>query len=209
MKTTDLQRTNPATPPAQSGLLRPALAVFLVLSVVTGLIYPYITTGAAQALFPFQAHGSLLQADGKTVGSALIGQPFSSPRYFWGRPSATSPMPYNAASSGGSNQGPRNPALAQAVQERIAALHEADPGNSAPIPVDLISASGSGLDPHISVAAARYQAARVARLRGMSLEDVEQRIAAHTRKPWIGLLGEPAVNVLTLNLDLDGVKLAH
>jgi len=209
MKTTDIKRSG-ALPqdgaPIQGGLLRPALAVFLALSVVTGIIYPYATTGAAQALFPYEAHGSVLQANGKAVGSDLIGQPFSSPRYFWGRPSATAPMPYNAAASGGSNMGPRNPALAEAVQARVAALHAADPGNTAPIPVDLIAASGSGLDPDISVAAARYQAPRVARERGLALAEVEQRIAAHTRKPWLGLLGEPGVNVLALNLDLDGVK---
>lgn len=211
MKTIDLKHTriDPAAPgevPVQGGLLRPALAVFLALSVITGIIYPYATTGAAQALFPYQAHGSVLEVNGKPVGSDLIGQPFSSPRYFWGRPSATAPMPYNAAASGGSNQGPRNPALAEAVQARIAALNAADPGNTAPIPVDLIAASGSGLDPDISVAAARYQAPRVARERGLALAEVEQRIASHTRKPWLGLLGEPGVNVLALNLDLDGVK---
>ncbi|WP_454689072.1 potassium-transporting ATPase subunit KdpC [Achromobacter aloeverae] len=193
--------------PVQGGLLRPALAVFLALSVITGIVYPYATTGAAQALFPYQAHGSILASrEGKAVGSELIGQPFSSPRYFWGRPSATAPMPYNAAASGGSNLGPSNPALADAAQARVAALQAADPGNTVPIPVDLVAASGSGLDPDISVAAARYQAARVARERGLPLADVERRIAAHTRKPWLGLLGEPGVNVLALNLDLDGVK---
>ncbi|ALM86528.1 potassium-transporting ATPase subunit KdpC [Bordetella sp. N] len=211
MKTTEIKHNRSGAapqdePPVQASLLRPALTVFLALTVITGIIYPYATTGAAQAIFPYQSHGSMLQANGKPVGSDLIGQPFASPRYFWGRPSATAPMPYNAAASGGSNLGPRNPALAEAVQARVAALHAADPGNATPIPVDLITASGSGLDPDISVAAARYQAPRVARERGLPLADVEQRIAIHTRKPWLGLLGEPGVNVLALNLDLDGVK---
>jgi K+-transporting ATPase ATPase C chain len=192
--------------PAQGGLLRPALAVFAVLSIVTGLIYPYATTGASQVLFPRQANGSMLESDGKVLGSELIGQPFSSTRYFWGRLSATAPMPYNGAASGGSNLGPRNQALADAAKARIDALHAADPGNTAPIPVDLVTSSGSGLDPAISVAAARYQAARVAKARNLPPADVEKKIEAHTSAPFFGLLGEPAVNVLALNLDLDGVK---
>lgn len=194
------------TMPTQGGMLRPALAVFAMLSVVTGLIYPYATTGASQVLFPRQANGSMIESGGKMLGSELIGQPFSGPTYFWGRLSATAPMPYNGAASGGSNLGPRNPALADAAKARIDALHAADPGNTSPIPVDLVTASGSGLDPAISVAAARYQIARVAKARNMSPSDVEKRIEAHTSAPFFGLMGEPAVNVLALNLDLDGVK---
>ncbi|WP_246767139.1 potassium-transporting ATPase subunit KdpC, partial [Bordetella pertussis] len=157
---------HPPLPPAGRPL-RAALVIFLALSVLVGLLYPLATTGVARLLWPFQAGGSLLEQDGRVVGSALIGQSFTDPRYFWGRPSATAPMPYNAAASGGSNLGPANPALAQAVRARIAALRAADPGNPAPIPVDLATASGSGLDPHISPAAAGYQAARVARARGL------------------------------------------
>jgi K+-transporting ATPase ATPase C chain len=198
-----------ATSQTQGGLLRPALVVFLALSIVTGLIYPYATTGVSQALFPHEANGSMMEVDGHAVGSSLIGQPFSSPRYFWGRLSATAPMPYNASASGGSNLGPRNPALADAAKARIEALRSADPGNTAPIPVDLVSASGSGLDPDISVAAANYQIGRVARARNMSAVDVAQRVRAHTRRPFLGLLGEPVVNVLALNLDLDGVRAAR
>jgi K+-transporting ATPase ATPase C chain len=198
-----------ATPQTQGGLLRPALVVFLALSIVTGLIYPYATTGVSQALFPHEANGSMMEVNGHAVGSSLIGQPFSSPRYFWGRLSATAPMPYNASASGGSNLGPRNPALADAARARIEALRSADPGNTAPIPVDLVSASGSGLDPDISVAAANYQIERVARARNMSAADVAQRVRAHTRRPFLGLLGEPVVNVLALNLDLDDVPAAR
>jgi K+-transporting ATPase ATPase C chain len=194
-----------ATSQTQGGLLRPALAVFLALSIITGLVYPYATTGVSQALFPHEANGSMMEVDGRAVGSSLIGQPFGSPRYFWGRLSATAPMPYNASASGGSNLGPRNPALADAAKARIEALRSADPGNTAPVPADLASASGSGLDPDISVAAANYQIERVARARNMSAEDVAQRVRAHTRRPFLGLLGEPVVNVLALNLDLDGV----
>nr|WP_086059270.1 potassium-transporting ATPase subunit KdpC [Bordetella genomosp. 9] len=190
----------------QGGVLRPALAVFAILSVITGLLYPYATTGVAQLLFPREANGSMIERNGQVLGSALIGQQFTSPKYFWGRPSATAPMPYNASASGGSNLGPRNPALAQAAKARIEALHAADPDNARPIPVDLISASGSGLDPDISLAAADYQIARVARARNMSTLEVAKRVEAHTRRPFFGLLGEPVVNVLALNLDLDGVK---
>ncbi|CAB3630553.1 Potassium-transporting ATPase KdpC subunit [Achromobacter mucicolens] len=192
--------------PRQGGILRPALTVFAALSLITGLAYPFLTTGIASAVFPSQAAGSLIEQDGKVVGSALIGQSFSSPQYFWGRPSATAPMPYNAAASGGSNLGPRNPALAEAVQARIAALKAADPDNAAPIPADLVTASGSGLDPHISPAAAAYQADRVARARNLPRSEVDALIQAHTATPWLGVLGSPAVNVLTLNLALDKLR---
>nr|WP_315598178.1 potassium-transporting ATPase subunit KdpC [uncultured Cupriavidus sp.] len=193
-------------PARQTGMLRPALTVFVVLSVVTGLLYPGVVTGIARAVFPHQAAGSLIVKDGKTVGSELIGQPFSDPKYFWGRLSATAPMPYNAAASVGSNLGPTNPALTDAARARIDALHEADPDNKAAVPVDLVTASGSGLDPHISPAAAQYQAARVARLRGVSAEKIEALIAANTEGPGLGVFGEPGVNVLKLNLALDGLK---
>ncbi len=183
-------------------LLRPALVLLACLSALTGLLYPAAVTGAAQALFPWQAQGSLLERGGQTVGSALIGQPFSDPRNFWSRPSATAPMPYNGSASGGSNQGPLNPALTEAVQARVQALREADPGNTAPVPVDLVTASASGLDPHISPAAARYQAARVARLRGLPEATVQTLIEKNTEAPLWGLLGEPRVNVLALNLAL-------
>lgn len=183
-------------------LLRPALVLLACLSALTGLLYPAAVTGAAQALFPWQAQGSLLEQGGQAVGSALIGQPFSDPRNFWSRPSATAPMPYNGAASGGSNLGPLNPALTDAVQARVQALREADPGNTAPVPVDLVTASASGLDPHISPAAARYQAARVARLRGLPEATVQTLIDKNTEAPLWGLLGEPRVNVLALNLAL-------
>ena len=186
--------------------LRPALVLFVLLSALTGLVYPLAVTGAAQALFPAQAEGSLLLRGGKPVGSALIGQNFSDPGHFWGRPSATAPMPYNASASGGSNQGPLNPALTDAVKSRIEALRAADPGNGQPVPVDLVTASASGLDPHISPAAAHYQAARVARVRKLAPERVEQLIEAHTEGRWLGLLGEPRVNVLALNLALDAMR---
>ena len=198
------------TPDARhAGILRPALAIFVMLSALAGLAYPLAATGLAGALFPRQAAGSLIEQDGRTVGSALIGQPFSSPRYFWSRPSATAPMPYNAAASSGSNLGPRNPALADAVAQRIAALRAADPGNTAPVPADLVTASGSGLDPHISPEAAAYQAARVARERGLPLAQVQSLIAEHTPAPWPAVLGRPAVNVLTLNLALDRLERAR
>jgi len=184
-------------------LIRPAVSLFAVLTVVTGLVYPLAVTGVAQALFPHQAAGSLIVKDGKVVGSALIGQQFTQPGHFWGRPSATSPMPYNASGSGGSNQGPLNPALIDAVKARMAALKAADPGNTLPIPVDLVTASASGLDPHISIAAAQYQAARVARVRGLSTQVVQAAIAQHSVGRGWGFLGEPRVNVLELNLALD------
>jgi K+-transporting ATPase ATPase C chain len=188
-----------------SPLLRPALALFILLSIVTGLLYPLAVTGVAQVVFPFQAHGSVLVRGGQAVGSALIGQHFSDPGHFWGRPSATTPMPYNGLASGGSNLGPLNPALAEAVQARVAALRAADPGNTAPVPADLATASASGLDPHISPEAARYQAPRIARLRGLSTEALDRLIAAHTEPPLLGLIGEPQVNVLALNLALDSL----
>jgi len=185
-------------------LVRPAISLFVLLSVVTGLLYPLLVTGLAKAVFPRQAAGSLLRDDtGQVIGSSLIGQNFSDPKYFWGRPSATSPMPYNAANSGGSNQGPLNPALIDAVKSRIEALKAADPGNTAPIPVDLVSASASGLDPHISLAAALYQAGRVARLRGLSDDAMSTLLADHTEGRLLGVLGEPRVNVLQLNLALE------
>jgi K+-transporting ATPase ATPase C chain len=184
-------------------IVRPALVLFVLLSALTGLIYPMAVTGAAKAVFPAQADGSLIVLDGTTVGSKLIGQNFSDPKHFWGRPSATAPQPYNASASGGSNQGPLNPALADAVKGRIEALRAADPGNTAPVPVDLVTTSGSGLDPDISPAAARYQAARVARARGVPIEQVNALIANNTQRPLWGLLGESRVNVLALNIALD------
>jgi K+-transporting ATPase ATPase C chain len=186
--------------------LRPALTLLVGLTLITGVIYPLLVTGLAQALFPNQANGSLIYQHGRPAGSALIGQPFDDPRYFWGRPSATTPFPYNAAASAGSNYGPLNPALSQVVQARLAALHAADPGNTAPVPVDLVTASASGLDPDISVAAALYQAPRVARERGLSEQVVRQLVAVYTTGRTFGILGEPRVNVLELNLALDGVK---
>jgi K+-transporting ATPase ATPase C chain len=183
--------------------IRPALVMLLAMSVLTGLAYPLVVTGIAQVVFPYQANGSLIERDGKVVGSALIGQAFDSPGYFWSRPSATSPMPYNAGSSTGSNQGPANPALREAVEKRIAALRAADPENQSPVPVDLVTASGSGLDPHISPAAAEYQVRRVAKARGMSEDAVRQLVASHTEGRTLGLLGEPRVNVVELNLALD------
>jgi K+-transporting ATPase ATPase C chain len=183
--------------------LKPALLMLALLTVLTGVAYPLLVTGIAQAVFPHQANGSLIERDGKVVGSELVGQPFSDPKYFWSRPSATGPMPYNAGASSGSNQGPLNPALADAVKARIAALKAADPGNTAPIPVDLVTASGSGLDPHISPAAAAYQVDRVARARSLSADTVRALVAKHSEGRQFGGLGEPRVNVLTLNLALD------
>jgi len=190
-------------------MLRPALVGFVLLSAVTGLLYPALVTGVAKTMFPFQAEGSLIVQDGKVVGSELIGQNFSSPRYFWGRPSATGPMANNATGSSGSNQGPTNPALVDAVKARLEALKAADPGNTAPVPVDLVSASASGLDPHISMAAARYQTARVARERGLPPEAVQRLIQANTEARDLAVLGEPRVNVLRLNLALDKAQPAH
>jgi K+-transporting ATPase ATPase C chain len=184
--------------------LRPALMLLLILTVITGVVYPLVVTGVAQAVFPYQAGGSLIVKDGKVVGSALIGQPFDDPKYFWGRPSATSPFGYNAGSSAGSNLSPTNPDLIKAVQGRVDALRAADPGNTAPVPVDLVTASGSGLDPHISPAAALYQVSRVARERKLSPDTVRTLVDRHTEGRLWGLLGEPRVNVLALNLALDG-----
>lgn len=188
---------------------RPALVMFAVLSALTGLVYPLVVTGVAQAVFPAQAAGSLLLQNGKPVGSSLIGQAFSDPKHFWGRPSATGPMANNASNSGGSNLGPLNPALADAVRGRIEALRAADPGNTAPVPIDLVTASGSGLDPHISVAGARFQAARVASARQLPLAQVQQLIDQHTEGRWLGFLGEPRVNVLQLNLALAATILSR
>ena len=183
--------------------LRPALSLFLVLTVVTGLAYPAAVTGLARALFPAQAAGSLIEHEGRVVGSTLVGQNFTDPGHFWGRPSATAPYPYNGAASGGANQGPLNPALVDAVKERIEALKAADPDNKGPVPVDLVTASASGLDPHISVAGAQYQAARVARARGLDPAVLQSLIARHTEDRLLGLFGEPRINVLALNLALD------
>lgn len=183
--------------------LKPALVVFGLLTALTGAAYPALITGIAQVAFPDQANGSLIVQDGKAVGSHLIGQTFSDPGHFWGRPSATAPMSFNAASSGGSNQGPLNPALEEAVKGRIEALKASDPGQTAPIPVDLVTASGSGLDPHISVAAAQWQAPRVARTRKLSETQVRELITGNTEGRQLGVLGEPRVNVLELNLALD------
>ncbi len=192
-----------ASQAAAGGVLRPAIVVFAVLTALTGLAYPLAVTGVAHAVFPDQASGSLVARDGKVVGSRLIGQNFQDPKHFWGRPSATSPMPDNASASSGSNQGPLNPALADAVKGRVEALRAADPGNTAPVSVDLVTASASGLDPHISPAAAHYQAARVARARGIPVEAVNALVEQHTERPLAGFLGEPRVNVLLLNLALD------
>ena len=184
--------------------IRPALVLLIVLSVLTGLIYPAVVTGIAQLVFPRQANGSLIVRDGKVVGSSLIGQPFDDPKYFWGRPSATSPFGYNAAASSGSNLSPTNPALVKAVQERVDALRAADPANKAAVPVDLVTASGSGLDPHISPAAALYQVTRVAQARKLEPQAVRQLVEQHTEGRFLGILGEPRVNVLQVNLALDG-----
>jgi K+-transporting ATPase ATPase C chain len=184
-------------------LIRPAVALFAALSVATGLLYPLAVTGIAKLAFPAQASGSLIMRNGQPVGSTLIGQAFTDPRYFWGRPSATGPTPYNAANSGGSNLGPAHPALAEAVKARVQALRAAAPSNGAPVPVDLVTASASGLDPEISVAGAEYQVDRVARARGLAPATVRALVARHTTGRWLGLLGEPRVNVLELNLALD------
>ena len=185
--------------------LRPALMSLLLFTLITGVAYPVLVTGVSQAAFPARASGSLIIRDGKVVGSALIGQPFDDPRYFWGRPSATSPFPYNAAASSGSNLSPTNPALISAVQGRVDALRAADPTNKAAVPVDLVTASGSGLDPHISPAAALYQVSRVARVRHLASDAVRQLVERHIEGRFLGVLGEPRVNVLALNLVLDAL----
>ena len=186
--------------------LKPAFVMLLALTALTGILYPLLVTGIAQGLFPDAANGSLIEQNGKLAGSALIGQHFSDPKYFWGRPSATSPIPYNAATSSGSNLGPLNPALEAAVQARIAALKAADPSQIELIPVDLVTASASGLDPHISPAAAAWQAPRIARLRGLPLDVVGGLVAQHTQGRQLGVLGEARVNVLQLNLALNAMR---
>lgn len=185
--------------------LRPALVLFLLLTIVTGIAYPLLTTAIGKIAFPAQAGGSIIEKDGKAIGSELIGQNFTAPEYFWGRPSATGPYPNNAAASSGSNLGPLNPALSEAVKARVEALKAADPDNTLPIPVDLVTASASGLDPHISPAAAQYQASRVARARHIDIAKVNALIAQQTQGRQIGVLGEARVNVLKLNLALDGL----
>lgn len=189
-----------------SKLLKPALLLFLLLSLITGVLYPLLVTLVSNAAMPEQAAGSLIKRDGRTIGSTLIGQNFSDPKYFWGRLSATGPYPYNGALSSGSNLGPLNPVLTDNVTARIDALRLADPDNTAPIPVDLVTASGSGLDPHISPAAAAYQAARVARVRGIAQTSMDTLVAEHTEGRQLGIFGEPRVNVLQLNLALDALR---
>ncbi len=186
--------------------LRTAAVSIVVFTVLTGLLYPLAITGLAQMIFPWQANGSLIRKNGRIVGSALIGQPFSSPKYFWSRPSATVPFPYNAAASSGSNFGPTNPALIREVETRIDSLKKADPGNTRPIPVDLVTSSGSGLDPEISIAAAMYQVPRVARVRDMSVAEVRALVSKYTEGRAFGFLGAPGVNVLKLNLALDRLQ---
>jgi K+-transporting ATPase ATPase C chain len=190
--------------------LKPAILMLLLMTVVTGLIYPLLTTGAAQLLFPHQANGSLIEQNGKVVGSALIGQQFTEPKYFWGRLSGAGTYPYNASASGGSNLGPLNPTLADNAKVRIDALAKAEQDSgikqTRAVPIDLVTASGSGLDPHISVAAAEYQLARVAKVRGMPEEKVRGLVAANTQANWLGIFGNAHVNVLKLNLALDAMK---
>jgi K+-transporting ATPase ATPase C chain len=185
-------------------LLRQSIVMLLLMTFITGIAYPLAATGLAQLIFPQQANGSLIEKDGKPIGSALIGQSFTDAKYFWGRPSATSPNPNNAASSSGSNTGPTNPALIDTIKQRIDALHAVDPTNKAPVPVDLITASASGLDPEISPAAAQYQVARVAQVRKLSVSQVQALVDQYTSGRTLGILGEPRVNVLKLNLALDG-----
>ncbi len=184
-------------------MIRNSLMSILIFTVLTGIVYPLVVTGIAQGFFPHQANGSIIMKDGKAVGSELIGQQFDDPKYFWGRLSATTPYPYNGGSSTGSNLGPNNPDLMKAVQARIDALHAADPANTGKIPADLVAASGSGLDPHISLAAAEYQVSRVARVRGLKESVVRELISQHGQGRWLGLSGEPVVNVLELNLALE------
>ena len=187
-------------------LIRPAVSLLALMTVVLGIVYPLVITGVAKVAFSRQAGGSLIYQNGKLIGSTLIGQSFSDPKYFWGRPSATSPQPYNGLASSGSNLGPLNPALLDGVKANVKALHDADPDNRLPIPVDLVSASASGLDPQISPAAAHYQAARVARARNLPLEQVESVIRAHERGRLLGFIGESRINVLEANLALDHLR---
>ena len=182
--------------------IRPAFSLFVILTAITGIAYPVAMTGFSKAVFPYEAEGSLIQQDGKTIGSSLIGQNFSDPAHFWGRPSASAPMPYNAQASGGSNLGPLNPAIAETATQRLAQLRAADPDNLQPVPIELLSVSGSGLDPHISPLAAQYQAPRVARLNHLGKGEVSQLIEQLTESRWMGILGEPRVNVVQLNLAL-------
>lgn len=186
--------------------LRPAVTMLMAMTLITGVAYPLLVTGISQAAFHGRANGSLIERDGKVVGSTLIGQPFADPKYFWSRPSATSPYPYNASSSSGSNLGPLNPALTDALAGRIKALRDADPGNTAPVPVDLVTASASGLDPHISPAAAAYQVERVAKARNLDPQKVGDLVAQYTKGRRLGFLGEARVNVLGLNLALDALR---
>lgn len=185
---------------------KPALRLLLVLTALTGVLYSLMLTGIAQIIFPAQANGTLIEQDGKAIGSQLIGQPFDDPRYFWGRPSATSPFPYNAAASSGSNLGPSSAELREIVRQRVEALRAAGPDSALPVPVDLVTTSASGLDPHISVAAARYQVPRVARARGLPEETLLELVNQHTAGRALSFLGEPCVNVLALNLALDAVQ---
>lgn len=186
--------------------LRNAMVLFLALTLVTGVVYPLLVTGIARLTMPTRAGGSLVMEGSRAVGSELLGQPFSAPEYFWGRPSATGPQPYNGAASSGSNLSPTNKALLDAIDARVKALRDADPGNAAPVPVDLVTASGSGLDPHISPAAALYQVSRVARARGMPEDKVRALVASHTEGRTFGILGEPRVNVLALNRELNATQ---
>jgi len=184
-------------------LIRPAVSLLVLMTLLVGIVYPLVIAGAAKTAFPQQAAGSLIYQDGKLIGSTLIGQSFSDPKYFWGRPSATTPQPYNGLASSGSNLGPLNPALIDAVKANAKALHDADPDNQQPVPVELVTASASGLDPEVSPAGAEYQAARVARTRHLELAQVEMLIKSHQRERLWGFIGEPRINVLELNLALD------
>jgi K+-transporting ATPase ATPase C chain len=186
--------------------IKPAILTFLILTVITGILYPLFITGVSRVFFHSKADGSLIYRNGKPIGSSLIGQPFNDPKYFWPRPSATSPVAVNAASSSGSNLGPSNPALAETVKNRVKAYKAADPNNTNPIPIDLVTSSASGLDPHISLAGAYYQVPRISRLRNLSQSAVKEIIVRHTNKRFLSVLGEPVVNVLELNLALDEYK---
>lgn len=192
-----------------TSVIRPAIVLLLVMTLITGIAYPLVITGIAKLAFADAANGSLIARNGKTVASSLIGQAFSDPKYFWSRPSATGPYPYNGTASSGSNQGPLNPALTDAVKQRVEALRAADPDNEQPVPIDLVTASASGLDPHISVAGAAYQVGRVARARGASVGDIQKLLEEHIEKPTLGFLGESRVNVVELNLALDALTSAN